>query len=155
MSWKLQLEKFESNKEWQSAVDLVKETVDKNKDDIDIYIRGIYLIHNILVEEDYPNEEQDNLSVMLQNYFNMSYEKFSENAEYLFFIGKILYIGEWFFGLDDDVKPMEQRLAFQMQRKALEKEPENPLYEWAYKLSDLDKKRILYACRRKRRLRKA
>ena len=69
------------------------------------------------------------MAELLKTYFEKSYNLFSNNAEYLFFIGKILHIAEWYFGLEDD------KLAVEMQKKAMEKEPENILYEWAYRLS--------------------
>ncbi len=50
-------------------------------------------------------------------------------------------MAEWLFGLDDDIKPMEQRLAFQMQRKAVDRESENLLSGWAYRLSSSEEKK--------------
>lgn len=44
-------------------------------------------------------------------------------------MGKILHIAEWYFGLENS------HLAIEFQKKAMEKEPENLLYEWAYRLS--------------------
>lgn len=92
-----------------------------------------------MVEGLTTTDEHDLLATLLKNYFDDSIKKFSENTEYLFFIGKILYIAEWYFGLDDDLKPMEMRLAFKMQKKAFEKEPHNILFEWAYIFSKGDK----------------
>ena len=129
MSWQEQLTKFEKNKEWDNAIELMKETVANNPNDNRAYVQAIYLFHNILLEEDYPEEKQDDLAELLKKYFNQSKEKFLENAEYLFFVGKILHIAEWYFGLDDN------RLAFGFQEKAKSKEPDNLLYEWAYRLS--------------------
>jgi hypothetical protein len=135
MNWKEQLSEIESHfgyhekRDWKPAVKLVKNLVEKYPDDVEVYIRTIYLIHNILVEEDYLNNEHDEMADLLKEYFERSYKLFSENAEYLFFTGKILHIAEWYFGLDDS------KLAMEMQKKAMEKEPGNLLYEWAYRLS--------------------
>ena len=144
MNWKEQLSKIESHfghhekRDWKPAVELVKSLIDKYPNDVEVYIRTIYLIHNILVEEKYSNDEHDEMADLLKKYFEKSYSLFSENAEYLFFVGKILYIAEWYFGLDDDLKPTTDRLACKMQKKAMDKEPENILYEWAYRLSISD-----------------
>jgi len=54
----------------------------------------------------------------------------------LFFIGKILYISEWFFGLKDNT------LAFEFQERAFEIEPKNILYEWGYALAKNEKERV-------------
>ena len=135
MNWKkqlLEIEKdfgFHKERDWKPAVDLVNKLLTEYPDDVELNIRAIYLLHNILVEEEYPNEEQNRMVDLLQEWFKQSKEKFLENAEYLFFIGKILHIAEWYFGLEDN------RLALEFQKKAMEKEPGNLLYEWAYRLS--------------------
>jgi len=139
MNWKEQLEKLELSKNWESAIELMQRTVNDNSNDVEVYIRMIYLLHNILVEEEYPESKHDHLAKLLKLYFDESFEKFSENVEYLFFIGKILYIAEWYFGIDDDFKPVKEKQAFKMQKKAFEKEPENALFEWAYRFSIDDK----------------
>jgi len=116
-------------RDWKPAVELVKNLVKKYPNDVEVYIRAIYILHNILVEENYPCDEHDEMANLLKKYFEKSYCLFSENAEYLFFIGKILHIAEWYFGLNDD------KLAMEMQKKAMDKERGNLLYEWAYRLS--------------------
>jgi SHS2 domain-containing protein len=47
-------------------------------------------------------------------------------------MGKILHIAEGYFGLADT------ELAMEMQKKAMDKEPGNLLYAWAYKVSCWD-----------------
>lgn len=139
MNWKVQLEKFERSKDWKSAIELMQKTISENPDNVEAYIRVIYLLHNILVEEDYPESEHDHIASLLKQYFDESNKSFSDNTEYLFFIGKILHIAEWYFGLNDRPGLMEQSCAFKMQKKAFEKEPGNALFEWAYRFSLDDK----------------
>lgn len=135
MNWKEQLSEIESHfgyhekRDWKPAIELVENLVERYPQDVEVYVRTIYLIHNILVEEDYPRNLHDEMADLLKQYFNESYSMFSENAEYLFFIGYILHIAEWYFGLDDT------ELAMEMQKKAMDKEPGNLLYEWAYRHS--------------------
>lgn len=135
MNWKKNLIELEHHKDYKLAVELIQKVIKDNPDDVEAYIRAIYLLHNILVEEDYSELEHDFLASLLRSYFDISYLKFSNNAEYSFFIGKILYIAEWYFGVDDDFKLTEEKQAYQMQKMAYEIERDNVLYEWAYRLS--------------------
>ncbi|MFN5592592.1 MAG: hypothetical protein ACK482_03930 [Aphanizomenon sp.] len=145
MNWKEQLDNLQDSKQWKSAIDLIVKTINNNSEDVEGYIRIIYLLHNILLEEDYLEEEHDPMANLLRKYFEESYQKFSENPEYLFFVGKILYIAEWYFGIDDDFKPLEEKLAFKMQKKAFEKDSDSQLYQWAYlfSLNEIDKAFLL------------
>lgn len=135
MNWKEQLSEIEKDfgfhkeRNWKSAVDSVNGLLTEYPGNVELNIRAIYILHNILVEEEYSDEEQDRMTDLLQEWFNQSREKFLEDAEYLFFIGYILHIAEWYFGLEDT------RLAIEFQKKAMEKEPGNLLYEWAYRNS--------------------
>lgn len=135
MIWEKQLSDIENHfghhekRDWVLDIELVKSLIEKYPNNVEVYIRTIYIIHNILVEEDYPNDRHDEIADLLKTYFDKSYSLFSEDAEYLFFIGKILHVAEWYFGLEDNT------LAMEMQKKAMEKEPGNILYEWAYRLS--------------------
>lgn len=135
MYWKDEISEIERDfglhkeKDWKPGIALVNELLTQYPDNVELSIRAIYLLHNILLEEEYPNEDQDGMIDMLKKWFSESKKNFSENAEYLFFIGKILHIAEWYFGLKNN------RLALRFQKKAMEKEPGNLLYEWAYRLS--------------------
>ena len=135
MDWKEQLSEIEShfghheNCDWKPAIEFVMNLVKKYPNDAEVYIRTIYILHNILVEEYYPTIEHDKMADLLKYYFDKSYSLFSEQHEYLFFIGKILHIAEWYFGFEDET------FAIEMQKKAMDKEPGNLLYEWAYRLS--------------------
>lgn len=135
MNWKeelIEIEKdfgFHKHKDWKPDINLVNKLLIKYPEDVDLNIRAIYFLHNILLEEEYSNEEQITMVDLLQEWFNQSKEKFSGNTEYLFFIGKILHIAEWYFGLESNI------LALEFQKKAMEREPGNLLYEWAYRFS--------------------
>jgi len=135
MNWREELENFEKSKSWKPATELLREIIDTSHNDVESYVRMIYLLHNILLEEDYPETEKEKIKELLKQYFEEANSKFCDNSEYLFFIGKILYIAEWYFGINDDFKPLQEKTAFKMQKKAFEKEPENILFEWAYRFS--------------------
>ncbi|OKS88275.1 hypothetical protein [Mucilaginibacter polytrichastri] len=135
MIWKSEFEKYECNKDWKSAIDFMQENSNAGFTDAEIYIRIIYLLHIVLLEEDLQIGELEIVETSLKAYYNKSYQIFGEDSEYLFFIGKILFIAEWYFGLNDDLKPMEERKAFKMQKKAVDKDPGNNLFEWAVHFS--------------------
>ena len=131
MSWKEQLSEYEKNKEWREAIHLLEKIIEENDSKSEPFVRMIYLLHNLLVEEDYKSYglNHDYLANLLLKYFQESFHKFENDAEYLFFIGIILHIAEWYFGQDD------VQLAFQMQKKAMELEPQNTLFEFSYNFS--------------------
>jgi len=135
MNWKKQLTEIEKDfgyhrkRDWMPVVNLVDKMLTEYPNNVELNIRAIYILHNILVEEEYHDEDIYKMTELLQKWFNESKKKFSENTEYLFFIGKILHIAEWYFGLEDN------KLALKFQKEALEKEPGNLLYEWTYRLS--------------------
>jgi hypothetical protein len=135
MDWKKQLELFEHDQDWKSAIDLVKGMAETEQGDVEVYIRAIYLLHHVLVETQYSKSGKDEAEKLLKYHFNYANHKFSDNSEYLFFVSKLLYIAEWLFGIDDNLKPLEDRIAFKMQKKAHEIEPDNLLFEWAYRFS--------------------
>lgn len=141
MNWKKQIEGFEGYfgksiiKDWKPAIELAKKIIIENQDDYEAYIRVIYLLHNIILEEHHEGITHEQIEVMLSTYFNESKIKFSRNPEYLFFIGKILYIAEWYFGINEGSKPTIEYQAFKMQKKASELEPNNILYELAWRFS--------------------
>lgn len=145
MEWKNELHEiekkigFHEKCNWLDISDQIRKITSNNTNNVQVYIRAIYLLHHILLEEPHTSFEENKLTILLKKIYIHSSNLFSENAEYLFFIGKILYIAEWYFGLNDDLKDIHDRLAFKMQRKAFEKEPNNKLYEWAYKFSLNDK----------------
>ncbi|MFM7022220.1 MAG: hypothetical protein ACKOXB_04525 [Flavobacteriales bacterium] len=135
MTWKEELIKYENSRDWESAIELMKDVISIDSSSSEAYISVIYLLHNLLLEEQYTGTDREEISILLKQYFNDSRKRFSENSEYLFFIGKILYIAEWYFGVDDDLKPIKERQAFKMQKKACEIEPNNILFEWGYRFS--------------------
>jgi len=110
--------------------------------DVEVNVRVIYMLHNILVEEQRTPEEHVRMEKRLKEYFKSSRQIFSENSEYLFFIDRILHIAESYFDVDDDLKSTKENLAFKMQKKAREMELDNKLYELGYVSSKGEKERV-------------
>lgn len=144
MNWKKHLLKIEQSKDWKSAIVLMQRAISENDSGIDEYLSMNYLLMNLLVEEQYNPDEHDNYAGMLKNYFDESYAKFFNNPEYLFFIGKIACMSEWYFDIE-----IEE--AQNMIKKATELEPNNILYKWA-NYSDLDMRDL---CNREKMIRYA
>jgi len=144
MDWVRKLTEIEGNFglrkqiDWRPTVELIQQLMAEQSNNVELTVRVIYILHNIIVEEEYSDDEHDVIAELLKKYFNESYQNFSENSEYLFFVGKILYVAEWYFGLDEDFDPVEKSLAFKMQEKAFNYEPDNKLYEWACAFSRKD-----------------
>lgn len=144
MNWKEKLSKFEQIKDWRSAITMMQDTISKNDSNVDAYLSINYLFMNLLVEEQYAPSDHDYYAGLLKKYFIESYAKFSNNPEYLFYIGQIASISEWYF----DIEIQE---AQSIMKKASELEPNKILYKWA-NYCDLDMrescnkiKMILYA----------
>jgi hypothetical protein len=130
MNWKEQLSKLEQSKDWKSAIALMQETINRNSNSVDAYLSMNYLLMNLLVEEQYDPNDHDYYAGLLKKYFIESCTKFSNNPEYLFYIGQIACISEWYFDIE-----IEE--AQSMMKKASELKPDNILYKWA-NYSDLD-----------------
>jgi len=128
MHWKKEFELLEASSQWNGIIDLLKRTMQDYPDKPEPAIRLIYFLHDLLVEQDYSSRgfNHDTLAKMLKELFENSTKKFNNNSEYLFFLGKIMHIAEWYFGLNNN------DFAFELQKRAMELEPQNKLYRWAY-----------------------
>jgi hypothetical protein len=124
MNWRNKLDKFESKSDWKASIDLLETEIENEQPEI--YFRVIFQLIDLLVEGSYSQDEYVYASSKVKTFFNKSYEKFSENSEYLFFTGITAYIDESHFGMEG-VEP-----ALEMLKIAMEKEPENVLFRWAY-----------------------
>lgn len=132
MNWRTELEKFEQNNDWKSAIQLADRLMKNNPNEVDIYIRIIFILLDLLVDGYCSQKEHDQVAIKLKEYFDKSYSQFSDNAEYLFFMGHFIPIAEWYFGMKNVSE------AYDLRKKAMEKEPNNILYEWSYRFSDPD-----------------
>ncbi len=136
MDWKQQLESYEKAGEWKDAVEYIERVLPLHSSDPEIWVRLLYLFHNIVLEERPANIDHDDLAKRLLVYFNKSQKEFANNPEYLFFIGVIMHIAEYYFGQDD------LSVAEEMIKKACEMNPENRLFKWQ-RLVDIDTKESL------------
>ena len=123
MNWKNEMILIEQTNDWKSGIQLA-ENVDKN--DPEVFLRILFLLLDLLVEGQYTQEEHDYAAKKVKEIFNKSNQKFSKNAEFLFFSGIMIYTGEWYFGMES-VKSAKAML-----ESAMRMEPDNTLYKWGY-----------------------
>jgi len=125
MAWKEQLKIFESNGEWDIAIELMLAVIQEHPDEVDAYIYILFLLKNLLIEEDYNKNKRTYYVSILYKYFDKSYKKFLHNAEYLFCTGWTASMCPWYFGI-------EREDADKMIHTALILEPNNIFYQTAY-----------------------
>ena len=130
MNWKQYLLDLEHKEQWDNAIEYMEGIVEANPDDMDAYIYINFLLMNTLVEVDVENYDVNNCDYyakLLLEYYNNSYAKFSNNAEYLFCSATTAVFSPWFMGLAaEDYEKMFAR--------AIELDPENLLYQKTYYL---------------------
>lgn len=125
MNWKVQLKRYEQQKDWDSAIKLMQKYIKDNNQDLDAYLCMNYLLMNLLVEEDYDVKKQDYYAELLKKYFLESFSKFSHNPDYLFYTGITAHLSEWYFDIDIEAAKTMLKDAFFL-------EPRNIIYEWGY-----------------------
>ena len=84
----------EQQKEWDTAIQYMESVIDQHPNDMDAYLSINYLLMNLLVEEDYNSEKHDYYAALLKKYFDISYAKFSDNPEYLYYSARIAAMSE-------------------------------------------------------------
>ena len=132
MSWKDDLLELKRQERWMDIIVSCEQQIQKDNNSADSYIQTIYLTHDILLEEyPTPQEEQEAQRLLIHT-FSDGQQRHWDNAEYLFFIGSLVPIAEWLFGLKESSKPLEKRIGYEMVKKATLLDPHNLLYRWSY-----------------------
>jgi hypothetical protein len=138
MTWKEQLLNLERTNDWKNTIKFLEQEIRTDLNNVEIYVRVLFLLLDFLVEGKHSQEEYIYAAAKLKKYFEESYKRFYNNAEYLFFLGYFIVIAEWYFGIDDVT------IAYDMRKKAMELEPDNILYEWSYRFSDPENQQAIY-----------
>jgi hypothetical protein len=125
VDWKETLQSLERQKRWDESIQFMQYVIENNQDDKDAYIFMNYLLMNLLGEEMYDRSQFDYYAKLTKWYFNKSFAKYSEDAEFLYITGKTAVMGEWHFGIDR--KDYEAMLD-----KAIRLDPENLVYNEYY-----------------------
>lgn len=142
MNWKDTLKILEQNEEFDVAIFFMRKVIQEDPEDVDAYIYILFRLMYIIVEgscyfsnvsrtetryikQQYYDSKDHEYGLLALQYFQEGYIKFSENAEFLFYIGVTAVMSEWHFGID--VKDYDAML-----KKAITLEPYNPLYQRSY-----------------------
>ena len=132
MSWKDDLLELKRQERWMDIIVSCEQQIQKDNNSADSYIQTIYLTHDILLEEYPTSQEEQEAQRLLIHTFSDGQQRHWDNAEYLFFIGSLVPIAEWLFGLKESSKPLEKRIGYEMVKKATLLDPHNLLYRWSY-----------------------
>jgi hypothetical protein len=135
-------EEFETAGHWKEAYECLPEMLRANSENAEAWVRALYFLHNLVLEVMGVQDTgvfYDEAKDRLLDYFRQANAKFSDNAEYLFFMGIIGHVAEYYWGEDDDA------FAWEMSRKAFKIETSNKLYEWG----SLDVRQNKKDCERK------
>lgn len=130
IKWSDELIYAQQMKSWEELHGILEESLLKDPNNAWKYVEVIYFLLDILLYGNCKSmSDHDKIAEILKEFFERSYKKFSENAEYLFFVGYFMALAVWYFGQDN------LNLSHKMLKKATEIEPQNKLFEWAYKFS--------------------
>lgn len=123
--WRKQLVKYENANEFDTAVNYMQYVIEIKPECLDVWLTFNYLLMNYLVEGEHGKFGVDYYSKLLRKYFHMSYEKYSNIPDYLFYTAITAYMSEWYMDLSvEDVDDMLE--------KALKMDVNNTLYLWGY-----------------------
>lgn len=125
MTWKKILRSLERSQQWDTAIEFMQQVISDNQADLDAYLFMLFLIMNLLVEEDHNESKHNHYEMLAKKYFDEAYEKFSDNPEFLYYAGKTAVMSEWYFGIEQDDY-------IKMMARAAESDPHNPVYQWNY-----------------------
>lgn len=124
-NWKERLKKFEQNKEWDDAIALMKAVIEQYPNDVDAAISMNYLIMHLLVEEDFDLKKHDYYAGLAKKYFDITYKRFSNNAQYLYYTAITAVMSEWYYNIS--VEDYQKMMA-----NAQHLDPNNPVYTFMY-----------------------
>ena len=137
---------YESMGSFIEALNLIEKLIYSDESNKKVYIHGIYLIYHILRAGDnnMSMEDYSNLENKYKNWFDFSFQSYSNDAEYLFFVGHLLDFLEYYVGYP------EKGTSIKMVKRAFHLDKENLLYKWSffllrgwYKKSDKIAKQIV------------
>ncbi len=96
MTWEIILKHLEDQKHWDAAIEFMQHTLEQYPDDMDAHMYMNFLLMNLLSKERYNRDKLKEYWNLTQDYFEESYSKFSNNAEFLFFMGQTAFMSIWF-----------------------------------------------------------
>lgn len=142
MNWKETLNILEQNEDFDVAIFFMQNVIRENPDDVDAYIFMLFRLMDTIVEhscyfanisrtavrdikKEYYDAKEDEYSLLAPRYFQEGYAKFSDNAEFLYYVGDTACMSYWYFTRNEE-------LIDSMLPKASLLDPKNPVYQWPY-----------------------
>ena len=102
-NWKTEFKSLEDAENWHPALELLLKVIEKNQDEKDAYIFMHYFFMNLFLEaDDYDLSKNEYYKSICLEYFKIAYEKYKNDAEYLFWTSIPLCHCPWYFGINDD-----------------------------------------------------
>ena len=126
-NWKTEFKKLEDSENWNPAIELLLKVIEENPNEKDAYLFMHYFFMEFFLDtEDYLSRSRNNdyYSFLFEKYFKIAYEKYKDDAEYLFWASIIMLYCDWCFsGYYDDNEHKR------MVEKACLLNPKNILYK--------------------------
>ncbi len=126
----------ELNQRFESKLpvnEIVAAVIHEDMNDPDIAIECIYFLLDILLYGRYVDRsEGHSIELLLRDVFRSTYSRFGDNPRFLCFVGYFIAVSYWYFDEPDLSRSHE------MMKRAYALEPQNMLYEWAWKFSTAD-----------------
>jgi hypothetical protein len=128
---------LEEKEEMDKVLPMLEQSISQDKTNVELWIRYLFDGWYVLLEPDFDRLDIDRelLENKLPGYFKEAYELFSDNAAFMFYIGYIMSICDWYF--IDKTQTNGELIARYMMERAHALEPDNIIYEYFAKYSKL------------------
>ncbi|MCM1501397.1 MAG: hypothetical protein NC115_01865 [Bacteroidales bacterium] len=126
MNWKEELQNCIDNKDWDRAMAMMQDVLVSENYSIDAYLNYFFIFEEMVTfpSVDFKTILIDKAERFVLPLHKESMNRYSENAEYLFWHGFMMIRTNWLCNPDDSESE-------RMLRKAYMMEPKNKLYAWA------------------------
>lgn len=110
----------------RNVIGAIKFIDDRRNENLNNFLRIIFILVDFLVDGEYSNQEHDFVSKKNIEIYQRAKAKYSNDCEFLFYTGIMIYTAEWYFDIDnvDEAKIMLEN--------AMKKSPENILFKWGF-----------------------
>ena len=146
MNWKEKVYILEKNDDFDVAIFFLKQVIKENPSEVDAYIFILFRLMYCIIEnscyfanvsktlvseikKEYYREKKGDYQDLLFKYFAEGYEKFSDNADFLFYTAEIACISA---ALSDIHMGIDAEFINQMMEKAALLDPKNPVFQRQY-----------------------
>ena len=117
------------NHSYQHALDTIESIISQGNDK-EAYIFGIYLLHHIILFDNYSQLDEEKAKNKLLNYYKSSLMIFSEDPDYLFILGFIMLTGSNLFNNRSYYTRYKKSMSSFMIQSSLKKERNNTIFLW-------------------------